>query len=367
LDEEEKVVAEEEAFGNYKSAVKKNNVEIKDETPLQPVEENIVIPPENQTEGINMQDLIKPELKEIEKTEFSDREKPSGEKSSLEHIAESSELGNRSTEMTLSSQRIDLIKEELKEVIDQSSRDPIFHEIEKNLYRAKELEKSRMYGAAINLLKKNLEILDARIARHDMTFDVREMNSLLINCNAELAQCYHQVIDYRLSMQYARAALNLDSKNTQAIYYLGAAQNKTGDFLGGYNTLKEIKRLGLPAGHDDYLILIESEILKFEKKVEDGAKKAEMGMITPVFKDLPKTTRTPMEDKQDSASLALSNIGVFVGTSSLAGAASWMLSKNHFKLSEKKTFMYSVGIGALIGTASLALLGHFRKAGNNKK
>ena len=269
--------------------------------------------------------------------------------------------------MTLSSQRIDLIKEELKEVIDQSSRDPIFHEVEKNLYRCKELEKSRMYGAAINLLKKNLEILDARIARHDMAFDVHEMNNLLINCNAELAQCYYAVIDYRRSMQYARAALNLDSKNTQAIYYLGAGQNKTGDFLGGYNTLKEIKRLGLPADHDDYLILIESEIQKFEKKVEDGAKKAELGMISPVFKDLPKATRTPMEDKQDSASLALSNIGMFVGTTSLGTAASWVLCKNKFKLSEKKTLMYSLGLGALVGTATLALLGHFRKTGNNKK
>lgn len=242
----------------------------------------------------------------------------------------------------------------------------MFYEIERNLHRVKELERSRMYGAAINLLKKSLETLDARIARHDTNFDIREMNRLLIQCNAELAQCYYQVIDFRLSMQYARAALNLDPKNTQSIYYLGAGQNKTGDFLGGYNTLKEIKRFGLPADNDEYLILIESEIQKFEKKVEDGAKKAELGMVSPLVRDLPKSSRTPMEDKQDDASVALSNIGMFVGTGSLAGAASWMLSKNHFKLSEKKTFLYSLGIGALVGTASLAILGHFRKSSNKK-
>ena len=63
LDEEEGEARAEEEFGNYKVA--KGKVEIKDETPLQPVEENIVIPPENLNVGINMQDLIKPELKVI--------------------------------------------------------------------------------------------------------------------------------------------------------------------------------------------------------------------------------------------------------------------------------------------------------------
>lgn len=56
-------VIEEEEFGNYKSSAAKNKVEIKEEAPLQSVEENIVIPPESQNEGINMQDLIRKDLR----------------------------------------------------------------------------------------------------------------------------------------------------------------------------------------------------------------------------------------------------------------------------------------------------------------
>jgi len=267
-------------------------------------------------------------------------------------------LANRSTELTLSAQRIDLIRDELKDVIEHTSQDHIFHDVEKSLFLVKDLQKSRMYGAAINILKKNLEVLDARIARHD-SFDIKEMNRLLIECNAQLAHCYYQVMDHRLSIDYARAALNLDSKNTQAIYYLGSGLNKSGDILGGYSVLKEIKRFGIPAGHDEYLTMIESEIMKFEKKIEEGARKGEMGLISPVLQDLQLATAGKVDKKQPETS-ALANIGVFAGTSGLAGAVSWMLSKDHFKLSERKAIAYSVGVGALVGTVSLGLMAHFR-------
>jgi len=68
LSDTDEGVIEEEEFGNYKSSAARNRVEIKEEAPLQSVEENIVIPPESQGEGINMQDLIRKDIKVILKS-----------------------------------------------------------------------------------------------------------------------------------------------------------------------------------------------------------------------------------------------------------------------------------------------------------
>ena len=278
---------------------------------------------------------------------------------------------NQSADLTLSSQRIDLIKEELNTILN-SPKDSLFKQIDKNFQNIKDLERSQMYGAAINILKKSLDMLDARIAKHE-SFNIDQMNNYLIKINNELAHCYAQVSEFRESVGYARATLNLDSGNVKAIYYLGTGLNKIGDPLGGYNTLKDVRRLTPPTDEHEYFTMINIELQKFERKMEEGSRK-QLQLESSLVKEIPLTKLppglTPQPKKtpsgKESGSSALSNIGIFAGTAGVSGAASWFISKDYLNLSEKKSLMYSLGIGALVGGISLAIFGSFKKEKSNK-
>src|SRR4051794_37005607 len=88
-------------------------------------------------------------------------------------------------------------------------KDEVLLEIEKNLCIVKGLEKSNMYGAAINVLKKSIDILTTRYAKSHH-FQNEVMNKYLIRCNTDLAYCYIQVNEFRLAIEYARTALSIN-------------------------------------------------------------------------------------------------------------------------------------------------------------
>lgn len=275
------------------------------------------------------------------------------------------------SDLTLSAGRIDLIKEELNTILN-SPKDTLFKEIDRNFERVNGLERSEMYGAAINILKKSLDMLDSRLFKHE-GLDINQMNQYLIRCNNELAHCYAKVNEFKTSVEYARAALKFDSGNVKAIYYLGTGLNKIGDPFGGYETLKDVRRLTPPTDETEYFTLINIELDKFEKRLEEGAKK-QLQIESPLIQDFASTKTTPEQFlkkkvplKKGTEPSVFSNIAIFAGTAGVSGAASWFVSKDYLKITEKKSLMYSLGIGALIGGISLALFGNFKKEKSDKK
>ena len=274
-----------------------------------------------------------------------------------------------STDLTLTTHRIDLIREEIKGEFRSATPKPstkskAMQEAEKNLVVVQGLEKNKMYGAAINLLKRSLDSLDAQLANH-YSIDIEEVNKLLIECNIHLAYCFCQIHEPRLSVEHSRAALNLDSRNIKAMYILGTSLMKSGDQLGGYSVLKEAKLVSAPGLDDeDYLKLIDIELKRYESRANKGVHTPEPRMLLPALGTPIEATPVDTEGaKKEIKSSMYSNLGYFITTAASSGVASWFISKNYLNYSEKKSLAVSIGVGALVGGMSLAILAHARPAG----
>lgn len=248
---------------------------------------------------------------------------------------------NQSTDLTLSAQRIDLIKEELREAQNQIiERDPLFRAVETDLKNVIGLEKLHLYGDAIKVLKKSLETLDARFINYQ-DFDISEMNKLLYECNVHLAYCYNQIHEFRYTIDHARAARQFNPNSTKALYLLGGALIKTGNFVEGYKILRESRRIPILPNADVYQNLVDMELKRHERRAQEVLKLEEDGTIG-VNKD-----PSPV-----------SAVGCFLGTAVASGALSWLLLRNKFEFSESKSWAYSIGAGTIIGGLSLLLMGH---------